>query len=180
MRKKYACHIVGLADDIRTQAVTMMTVNRESYRTSAATASYDLSPTTYPQLRSLAATKMYGDLWEGAVSTSVAHNPVVEVELPFYSNRRFYFPRNYDGNITTDQQGSYNSVIVSGISNLDQYVSVTEFTSVADDFSLYFYVGCPALYDLSVNGGQGRPTANAAPFTFPSETLSPLSDREAR
>lgn len=81
-------------------------------------------------------------LQEGAAITTLLNEPVIEVELPYYSANRFSFART--NNPETSQQQSFYvqfPVRSSGVTILAQ-----TYLSVGEDFSTFFFICAPTLY----------------------------------
>lgn len=83
----------------------------------------------------------YGNLFEGGEVTDLSINPVLEVELPYYSNTRFGWARKLTS-LTTNSIGKYshNVKVTSAAADnvyLDKYVSVGE------DFTFLLFQGAP-------------------------------------
>jgi len=87
--------------------------------------------------------------WCATHVTDVLNNPVLEVELPYYLNGRFYACR--DSNMTSSGRfsTSYHTLVVhctvdGGSSN----PAIQSYVSVAEDFNLYFFCGVPPIYNI--------------------------------
>lgn len=87
----------------------------------------------------------------GGTVVPVAHQPVIEVEFPYYSTNRFASPRDVTSPTATGF-GMYESAhrvevtLAPNVSNaiIDRYVSVGE------DFNLMWFQGCPPLVLLTI------------------------------
>jgi hypothetical protein len=77
-------------------------------------------------------------------------NPVVEFELPFYSNKRFVPGRSYNltATPTEDQRTEAFTIDIYAYADKTTYFDV--YTAIGEDFTAYFWVGCPPLtYEAS-------------------------------
>lgn len=72
--------------------------------------------------------------------------PVMEVELPFFSSRRFYPARKLDLRAPGSEFSAQHEFRYSGLSN--QPVPAMQYVSVGEDFSLSFFQGCPVCYQI--------------------------------
>lgn len=81
----------------------------------------------------------------GAHLTTMRLQPNVELELPFYSNARFLCPKDLSGTLTDYTAFRYgHSITVNSLNNMVS--SMDRFVSVAEDFNLFFFQGCPPIY----------------------------------
>jgi hypothetical protein len=88
---------------------------------------------------------MESNFFSGAQVTAASVNPVVEVELPYFNNRRFSYAKQ--ANVTTlatnrlmhrlDVKLNYSS---------GSYDSIQAYCSVGEDFTLGFFTGAPVAY----------------------------------
>lgn len=74
-------------------------------------------------------------------------NPIQSIEVPFYSNKRFYLTQNETAFDDFVEEPSYRvSTILPGSSN-DSDVSVLKmYCSAGEDFNLFFFNGLPPVY----------------------------------
>lgn len=88
--------------------------------------------------------------WVGATATTKAQNPVLEIELPWYSSERF-FPGKAGDMATATRLSSYHTVtaIMSTPSNGAALAGFHAYNSVGEDFNLAFFTGAPILYYLA-------------------------------
>lgn len=152
----------GWRGSIRWKVAVGETYNNSSYNSTSlyvARASTNASyygETTYPfgadgtasanSERVLASRNSTG--WDGVAVSPVNCNPVAEVELPYYSDRRFQLC-----NLADRTSSSYVGIHqvegkVTTVSNFvggDNRFSVDEYVAAGDDFSLLFYIGPPPL-----------------------------------
>jgi hypothetical protein len=99
----------------------------------------------------------YPSLFNGGSATPVDVNPDGEVELPFYTNRRFFNARRIRTLATraiNDELPSVHTVYTSG-----QRGVLFNYVAAAEDFSLSFFIGVPVMYSI----GPGSPNATPAP-----------------
>jgi len=95
----------------------------------------------------------------GGSVTFVQTNSAVEVEVPFYRNKRFAVARNLNNNgIAIDESNNEmvelsfiqprltDSVEEAAIQAAQRRVNADMYTAVGEDFNLFFFVGAPVLY----------------------------------
>ena len=84
--------------------------------------------------------------WDGAVVTSTRHNPVVEAELPFYSNIRFFPAKqaNQTGSGIPFTSYHWMSTIWEASSTASALIHC--FVSVGEDYTLGFFTGAPVAW----------------------------------
>lgn len=88
----------------------------------------------------------------GAAATNTYINNTLEVELPFYMNKRFASPR-----IISAQNLDCNSHTVSSqafeVGTTDAIVNhpYQQFDAVAEDWTLFFFTGVPRYYKYTVD-----------------------------
>jgi hypothetical protein len=88
--------------------------------------------------------------WPGAGATSVANNPVLELEFPYYSNLRFR-PAKQGNKSTTANFNSFHTLssmwdsVTGGRDGFHAYVST------AEDFTLGFFTGAPVIFIVAQN-----------------------------
>ena len=89
--------------------------------------------------------------WSGASVTSTLQNPVVEAELPFYTNVRFYPAKQ--ANVTGPSAGfkAFHDLSTTWQVDPTDSALIHCFTSVGEDFNLAFFTGAPVLYRLQQN-----------------------------
>jgi len=85
----------------------------------------------------------------GAASTNLGINNTIEVETPFYHPQRFASARLPKADTSNSSETNIVSMISGstsfGSSDEKQY-SCSTWKSVGEDFSLYFFTGCPIVY----------------------------------
>lgn len=86
--------------------------------------------------------------WDGANAVTKLQNPVQEVELPWYTNIRFFPAKRTDN--TTAPFANYHTVtsILTSASDGSAKAGWHAYCSVAEDFNLAFFTGCPVIYLL--------------------------------
>lgn len=84
--------------------------------------------------------------WDGAVATSTRQNPVIEAEIPFYTNVRF-FPAK-QANLTGSGVGfqTYHWLSTVWESATSDYALIHSYVSVGEDFNLGFFTGAPVAW----------------------------------
>jgi len=84
--------------------------------------------------------------WDGAVATSTRQNPVVEAELPYYTNVRFSPAKQADW--TSGVRGFTNFHWMSTIweAGTSDAAAIHCFVSVGEDFNLGFFTGAPVAW----------------------------------
>lgn len=97
-------------------------------------------------------TDLYGESFQGQQITFAHVNPTLEIEVPFYSGRRFGNTRDKELLTLTNSQAAYISwsleTFASGAGTTWQ--GVTKYVSTGEDFSFYFFNSIPYLYDVPV------------------------------
>lgn len=83
--------------------------------------------------------------WSGSHSTAVAQNPVLEVEIPWYSHERFAMAKTNATGSRHRLEGSWNVLE-------DSYPLIQSHVATGEDFSLSFFCGCPVIFVLPVAG----------------------------
>lgn len=95
--------------------------------------------------------------WSGCEATISNQNPSIEVELPFYSNKRFYAAKTLrieeSGTMFEQtEQAQYHRYITRFSQPATVPAGVTAFVSTGEDFNLAFFTGCPRLWSLGLPG----------------------------
>jgi hypothetical protein len=94
----------------------------------------------------------------GAYVTPVQLNPSLEVELPFYTNRRFFNARRIDVvdvRTLSDENPPTHNLQVTG-----NRCAILAYVAAAEDFSLSFFMGVPVMYSQ----GMDSPNTYPAPL----------------
>ena len=86
--------------------------------------------------------------WEGSVATSTLQNPVVEAEIPYYSNIRFSPAKQADLTSTSGNFRSYHKLSTTYDTVATDSPIIHSFVSVGEDFNLGFFTGAPVAYRL--------------------------------
>lgn len=84
--------------------------------------------------------------WDGAQVQPMLNNGTLEVDLPYYTNRRFWYGKRNDP--SNSSNSPFHSITRGGTG---AFVSGTVgYVAGSDDFSLSFFTGAPILYYLPV------------------------------
>ena len=94
----------------------------------------------------------FTSLYDGALITPVQLNPDGEVELPFYTNRRFYNARRIR-NLQTPRSPVDEMPGVHTVTYCGQTANLVNAVASGEDFSLSFFIGVPVMYSI----GTGSP-----------------------
>lgn len=86
----------------------------------------------------------------GGFLTPSDRNPSVEVDLPFYSNRRFMCARRI--NNLADRQLDDEMPPVHITTTIGSFTACENYVAAAEDFSLSFFIGAPVMYSVGVYG----------------------------
>lgn len=92
----------------------------------------------------------YSSLTNGGFTTPSDLNPVCEIDLPFYNNRRFMEARrinNLAPRTLDDELPPVHRLDVGGIC-----AGIVNYVASAEDFSLAFFVGVPPMFNVGVYG----------------------------
>lgn len=81
----------------------------------------------------------------GAVTTSVTNNPVLEAEMPFYNNVRFSATKLSSVNDVNFMWTSHE-IIADFDETGNSSAGIASYVSTAEDFTLYFFTGAPIMY----------------------------------
>lgn len=84
--------------------------------------------------------------WSGTAITAGQYNPIIEIEAPFYSNKRFYNARN--GRINTAYEGDF--ITFSVITNGGGSLEMMNFVAGGEDFSTFFFLSIPVCWKQTV------------------------------
>lgn len=91
----------------------------------------------------------------GAATTNCSVNNTIEVELPYYRNERFSSARYIRNN--SQQCNSHHVELLYGNTadvqsgfGLDKIPIVQQWDAVGEDYSLFFFTGCPIMYKYVV------------------------------
>jgi hypothetical protein len=86
--------------------------------------------------------------WDGVAYQSPGLNTVAEAEIPFYRNKRFlYAKRNDQLAFSPDVLNDlgYEYIYRSTVNSSDA-TDINTYCSVGEDFSCFFFTGCPVVY----------------------------------
>lgn len=92
--------------------------------------------------------------WPGAAFTPAQVNPVVDAEIPYFSNYRFAFARQAIEKRSTDPEfelsGQYTPGMRIGTTATcpSNGAVLQTFVATGEDFSLFWFIGAPVLYRL--------------------------------
>lgn len=84
--------------------------------------------------------------WCATHVVSHAQNPSLEVELPYYPNRRYYPTRNIDVTTAGNTGTAYHRLVVTTQVPTGEVCDINAYVSVAEDFNLFFFCYVPQLY----------------------------------
>jgi hypothetical protein len=92
-------------------------------------------------------TTQLGSLLAGAAETNTQIDPCVEVELPYYWNRRFGYARDLNPN---SEDGYHQHCVYTTSDGITGNTTnfIKSMVSVGEDFSLFFFVSTPIVYYL--------------------------------
>ncbi|UUV42146.1 MAG: structural protein [Macrobrachium rosenbergii virus 5] len=89
--------------------------------------------------------KTFRNGWDGMYLNHAQYNKVVEVEIPFYTGKRFLPSRLVHADSTLGDALEVCETFVSG-DNAPKKVYVEDYVAAGDDYSLMFFTGVPVLY----------------------------------
>jgi len=84
--------------------------------------------------------------WDGATVTSTRQNPVVECELPFYSDVRFFPAKQANQTNGNDEFLSFHWLATIWEAEVSDSALIHSFVSVGEDFNLGFFTGAPVAW----------------------------------
>lgn len=90
----------------------------------------------------------------GATATNLEINNTIEVELPFYRDRRFIPARTVEA--AAQECGNHQVALIDynlqgGGQGQDTILAAQQFDAVGEDFSLFFFTGVPIYYQYVIN-----------------------------
>lgn len=91
----------------------------------------------------------------GGFLTPVDRNPACEVDLPFYSNRRFMCARRIKNLEKRQLDDEMPPVHVT--TTIGRFSATENFVAAAEDFSLSFFIGVPVMYSVGTLGEYSIP-----------------------
>jgi len=83
--------------------------------------------------------------------TTTRDNPVLEIEVPFYTNRRFYTAKSSNMDTDTTVCPLYFSYGAFVNSAANTWFGWNTYVAAAEDFSLSLFTGCPPCYRVGIN-----------------------------
>jgi len=94
--------------------------------------------------------KGYGiDSFSGAIAQDIENNGVFEIDIPYYEGRRFSSARDPDSGVP--REGVLFESLTNAVSaTFPNSIKVTEYCAIGDDFSLFFFTGCPIIYKYTI------------------------------
>lgn len=100
-------------------------------------------------------TRLYSqEAFSGAMSTDMSQNNCIEVEVPYYNGVRMSPCRLPSDDF---RNGAHSVRLTAGISESSAGIDynrngmVHQYDSVGEDFTLFFFVGCPILYEYNID-----------------------------
>ncbi len=143
LRTKYVASSTGAGD------VISMTVERGFSPLTVPTAATSLPITSQSNFaRAARANKLIGG--RGAVTTVSSKRPLIEVEFPYYKNVRFDEARVIDCSkaVSTNPSSTCHALELHLAPGTNS-IALDRFVSVGEDFTFFWFQGCPALSVLS-------------------------------
>lgn len=86
--------------------------------------------------------------WDGATATSTRQNPVVEAEMPFYTNVRF-FPGKDANRTNSVAFNQFHELTTIWETATADSALIHSYVSVGEDFNLGFFTGAPVAYRVA-------------------------------
>lgn len=83
--------------------------------------------------------------WDGAVATTTLQNPVIEAEMPFYANIRF-FPAKYTNFLAGTSFNGFHDLTTTWGTTIRDSALIHSYVSVGEDFTLGFFTGAPVAW----------------------------------
>jgi hypothetical protein len=84
--------------------------------------------------------------WDGAVVTSTRHNPVIEAEIPYYSNSRFSPAKQADWTTDSGLFRQFHWMSTIWEASAADAAAIHCFVSVGEDYTLGFFTGAPVAW----------------------------------
>jgi hypothetical protein len=88
--------------------------------------------------------------WSG-MSVSPAHTqPVLEIELPFYSPNRFAYAKalTVNGGYSYDDTDTMNHrYVVNATDDSNSRMSIRRYVATGEDFNLFFFTNVPTMWE---------------------------------
>lgn len=92
--------------------------------------------------------RFWSHTWPGSSQTAMQANPTVEVDLPYYDNRRFWHARRTDYDVANTEVYGIRIDCLCAPNNTSY---LQNFWAVGDDFSLHFFLNTPIVYVRDVD-----------------------------
>ncbi|APG78607.1 hypothetical protein 2 [Beihai paphia shell virus 2] len=92
-----------------------------------------------------------GHTWDGNTATMTTVNPVIEAELPYYSNFRFGFAKAANLTTAVNNATFFHELETMTAVNEVNGCQFDSYCSIGEDFSLYFFTGAPIVYNVGVD-----------------------------
>lgn len=102
-----------------------------------------------PSLRSSQWLTYWPHTWCASHATALERNPVLEVELPYYTSARFTPTRRLDYSTAGNINIPYHTVRIAGTFGSAEVPALLSYVLVAEDFSLFFFSGVPIMYSYA-------------------------------
>lgn len=88
-----------------------------------------------------------GEALRGAYLGNTGVNPIQSIEVPFYSNKRFYpVLKDYGFDVSVEEPSYQWSAILPGTNDDADLSLLRVYCSAGEDFNLFFFNGMPPLY----------------------------------
>lgn len=98
---------------------------------------------------------LFPHMWDGGVVTSTEQNPVVEAEIPYYSNARFSPAKQADMTSSSGSFRQYHWLSTIWKAGADDTAIIYNYVSVGEDFNLAFFTGAPVAWRVSQESEPG-------------------------
>lgn len=85
-------------------------------------------------------------MMDGAYVTAADHNPVVEVEIPYYRPHRFAYAKQATLDLSVGSKSFFHDVRWTENTTSTSHNRILAFNSVGEDFTYGFYTGPPVAY----------------------------------
>lgn len=104
--------------------------------------------TTSAGLRTQELLEFLPGLWSGAAATATSFNPVLEVELPWYNQRRFAYAKRAHMTVTNN---GFHILSTTWNGDSNAVPAIHACVSVGEDFMLGMFTGAPIMYFQASN-----------------------------
>lgn len=85
------------------------------------------------------------DSFSGAITQDIENNGVFEIDIPYYEGHRFSSAREPTVGVPRERV-LFESVTNAVSATFPNSVKVSEYCAIGEDFSLFFFTGCPIIY----------------------------------